>query len=173
MNDSLLHIWQLGVKELRSLWRDRLLLLFVIWAFSGALYTAARSAPDRLHRAPIAIVDEDHSPLSQRVISAFYPPTFKAPQLLRLDQVDPGMDAGLYTFVLDIPPDFQQDVLAGRQPALQLWALGRAPVGEPALSPPPPQRGRGPRDAASRPHRARWLQLWRAAALVGHAVWHR
>ena len=120
MNDSLLHIWQLGVKELRSLWRDRLLLLFVIWAFSGALYTAARSAPDRLHRAPIAIVDEDHSPLSQRVISAFYPPTFKAPQLLRLDKVDPGMDAGLYTFVLDIPPDFQQDVLAGRQPALQL-----------------------------------------------------
>ena len=34
--------------------------------------------------------------------------------------MDPGMDAGLYTFVLDIPPNFQRDVLAGRQPAIQL-----------------------------------------------------
>jgi len=33
---------------------------------------------------------------------------------------DPGMDVGLYTFVLDIPPDFQRDVLAGRQPTIQL-----------------------------------------------------
>ena len=30
------------------------------------------------------------------------------------------MDAGRYTFALDIPPDFQRDVLAGRQPAIQL-----------------------------------------------------
>ena len=33
---------------------------------------------------------------------------------------DPGMDEGRYTFVLDIPPNFQRDVLAGRQPAIQL-----------------------------------------------------
>jgi ABC-type multidrug transport system permease subunit len=32
----------------------------------------------------------------------------------------PGMDAGDYTFVLDIPPNFQRDVLAGRAPAVQL-----------------------------------------------------
>ncbi len=30
------------------------------------------------------------------------------------------MDSGDYTFVLDIPPDFQRDVLAGRSPALQI-----------------------------------------------------
>ena len=30
------------------------------------------------------------------------------------------MDAGDYTFVLDIPPNFQRDVLAGRAPAIQL-----------------------------------------------------
>lgn len=114
------NVWNLGVKELRSLWRDRLLLLFVIWAFSGALYTAAKSAPDRLHRAAIAVVDEDQSPLSQRIVNAFYPPTFMAPSLIGLHQMDPGMDAGLYTFVMDIPPDFQRDVLAGKSPAIQL-----------------------------------------------------
>lgn len=117
---SLANIFNLGVKELRSLWRDRLLLLFVIWAFSGALYTAAKGAPDRLHRAPMAVVDEDQSTLSQRVINAFYPPTFMKPNPISLSDMDPGMDAGRYTFVMDIPPDFQRDVLAGKTPAIQL-----------------------------------------------------
>ncbi|MDX9844304.1 MAG: ABC transporter permease [Aquabacterium sp.] len=117
---SLGHIWQLGLKELRSLWRDRLLLLFVIWAFSGALYTAAKAAPDRLHRAAIAVVDEDQSPLSQRIVNAFYPPTFMKPTAIGLQDMDAGMDAGRFTFVMDIPPDFQSDVLAGKQPSIQL-----------------------------------------------------
>ncbi|MBP6614045.1 MAG: ABC transporter permease [Aquabacterium sp.] len=120
MLTSLGHIWQLGVKELRSLWRDRLLLLFVIWAFSGALYTAAKAAPDRLHRAAIAVVDEDQSPLSQRIVTAFYPPTFMKPTAIGLQDMDAGMDAGRFTFVMDIPPDFQSDVLAGKQPSIQL-----------------------------------------------------
>jgi ABC-2 type transport system permease protein len=30
------------------------------------------------------------------------------------------MDTGRYTFVLDIPPDFERDVLRGRQPQLQV-----------------------------------------------------
>ncbi|MNE39075.1 Inner membrane transport permease YhhJ [compost metagenome] len=34
--------------------------------------------------------------------------------------MDRGLDTGLYTFTLDIPPDFQRDVLAGRQPAIQV-----------------------------------------------------
>lgn len=117
---SLANIFHLGVKELRSLWRDRLLLLFVIWAFSGALYTAAKGAPDRLHRAPMAVVDEDQSTLSQRVVNAFYPPTFMRPTPIMLQDMDAGMDAGRYTFVMDIPPDFQRDVLAGKSPAIQL-----------------------------------------------------
>ena len=38
----------------------------------------------------------------------------------QLAEVDAGLDAGAYTFVVDIPPDFQRDVLAGRSPAIQL-----------------------------------------------------
>ena len=119
LRTSVGHVWHLGVKELRSLWRDRLL-LFVVWAFSGALYTAAKAAPDRLHRAAIAVVDEDRSPLSQRIVGAFYPPTFMPPTVIGLRDMDAGMDAGRFTFVLDIPPDFQSDVLAGKRPAIQL-----------------------------------------------------
>ena len=117
---SLRRIWHLGLKELRCLWRERLLMVFVVWAFFGAVYTAATGAPDRLQRAPIAVVDEDPSALSQRIVSAFYPPAFKTPELITLGEMDAGMDAGRYTFVLDIPPGFERDVLAGRAPALQL-----------------------------------------------------
>jgi ABC-2 type transport system permease protein len=34
--------------------------------------------------------------------------------------MDKGMDAGLFTFALSIPPEFQRDLLAGRAPTIQL-----------------------------------------------------
>ena len=34
--------------------------------------------------------------------------------------MDEGMDAGLFTFALNIPPEFQRDLLAGRGPTIQL-----------------------------------------------------
>ncbi|XNM69180.1 hypothetical protein ACLK1Y_19290 [Escherichia coli] len=34
--------------------------------------------------------------------------------------MDAGLDAGRYTFAINIPPNFQRDVLAGRQPDLQV-----------------------------------------------------
>jgi len=116
----LANIYRLGVKELRSLYRDPVLLFFIIWVFSGGIYTVATATSQELHNAPIAVVDEDRSQLSTRIIHAFYGPYFKTPELISLDAVDPGMDAGRYTFVLDIPPDFERDLLAGRQPTIQV-----------------------------------------------------
>jgi len=113
-------IFQLGIKELRSLWHDKVLLLFVLWAFSFGVYSAATAVTRELHHAAIAVVDEDRSPLSQRIVGAFYGPYFRPPALIDLPELDPGLDAGLYTFVLDIPPNFQRDVQAGRQPTVQV-----------------------------------------------------
>ena len=116
----LANIYRLGVKELWSLWRDPMLLVLIVYVFTFAVYTSATAMPDTLHNTPIAIVDEDDSPLSQRIASAFYPPQFIDPQMISMDEVDPGMDAGLYTFALHIPQGFQRDVLAGRAPQIQL-----------------------------------------------------
>jgi len=115
-----LNIFHLGVKELRSLGRDTVMLVLIVFSFTVQIYLTATGVPGVLHKAPIAIVDEDRSQLSTRIANAFYPPYFLAPTFIAPDAIDPGMDAGLYTFVLDIPPDFQRDVLAGRQPAIQL-----------------------------------------------------
>ncbi|WP_427551187.1 ABC transporter permease [Methylomonas sp. MS20] len=117
---SLRNIFHLGIKEIRSLSRDPLMLLIIGFMFSGQIYVIANGLPQSLNKAPIAIVDEDQSPLSERIANAFYPPHFLAPKIIDQHAADPGMDAGLYTFVLDIPPDFQRDVLAGRRPTIQL-----------------------------------------------------
>ena len=116
----LANIYRLGIKELWSLLRDPLLLVLIVYSFTAAIYVAATAAPDTLHKTPIAIVDEDGSPLSARISAAFYAPYFMPPARVSLREVDPGMDAGKFTFILDIPPGFQRDVLAGRSPALQL-----------------------------------------------------
>jgi ABC-2 type transport system permease protein len=120
MRRTLANIYRLGIKELWGLWRDPAMLVLIVFMFGFSVYSAARSMPETLHRAPIAIVDEDASPLSLRIASAFYPPQFMPPAAVAQGEVDAGMDAGIYTFALIIPPGFQRDVLAGRAPALQL-----------------------------------------------------
>ena len=114
------HVWHLGIKELRSLARDRGMLVLIVYAFTFAIYASATAMPETLNRAQIAVVDEDRSPLSARIASAFYPPYFARPELITHAEMDARLDQGLDTFALDIPPDFQRDLLAGRHPTIQL-----------------------------------------------------
>ena len=114
------NIRQLGIKELRSLARDPIMLVLIVFAFTVAIYSGATAMPETLNKAPIAIVDEDRSPLSARIVAAFYPPHFIPPVMITQAEMDVRMDAGLDTFALNIPPEFQRDLLAGRQPTIQL-----------------------------------------------------
>lgn len=116
---DLVHIYRLGVKELWSLARDPIMLVLIAYTFTVSIYISATAKPETLNKAPIAIVDEDGSPLSVRIASAFYRPHFNPPAMIGLSEVDAGLDAGDYTFSLDIPPDFQRDVLAGKSPEIQ------------------------------------------------------
>ena len=118
---SLSNIYRLGIKEIWSLLRDPIMLVLIVYIFTVSVYTAATAMPESLHRAAIAVVDEDNSQLSQRIVSAFYPPQFVEPVMATSQrETDAGMDRGEYTFALIIPPNFQRDVLAGRQTSIQL-----------------------------------------------------
>lgn len=112
--------WHLGLKELWSLWRDPAMLVLIAYVFSVGVYTAATAMPETLSHAPVAIVDEDRSALSQRIAEALYPPHFSPPRQIAWADMDPQLDAGLHTFVMVIPQGFQRDVLAGRAPQIQL-----------------------------------------------------
>lgn len=118
--NSIKKIYRLGIKELWSIVREPMMLFLIIYCFTFSIYMAATAAPDSLNKAPIAIVDEDDSPLSRQIADAFYPPMFTTPTKISLNEIDPGMDADLYTFVLNIPPNFQRNVLNGKVPEIQL-----------------------------------------------------
>jgi len=117
---KLANIFWLGTKELHSFFHDAVLLGLVVYSFSLAVIAQSQSSSQEVHNASIGVVDEDASELSRRIARAFLPPYFKPAQALARRDVDPLMNTGQYTFVLDIPPGFERDVLAGRTPSVQL-----------------------------------------------------
>jgi ABC-2 type transport system permease protein len=118
----LLNVWRLGVKELYSLRLDAVLVFLIVYSFTYAVYMPAKNAPTGVKDASIAVVDEDRSALSRRIAAALLPPYFQAPARLTVEDVDREMDAGHYTFVVDIPPRLEADVLSGRTPTIQVLA---------------------------------------------------
>lgn len=114
------NVLQLGIKELRGLMRDPVLLVLIAYGFTLQIYAQATAQPEILHKATIAIVDEDRAALSARIVGAFNPPLFERPKVITAAEMDRRMDLGIDTFALDIPPHFQRDVLAGRSPTIQL-----------------------------------------------------
>ena len=117
---QLTHILRLGLKELTSLRHDSVLLLFLLYAFTVAIYMPAAGSVIGVHNASVALVDEDHSHLSRQLAEALQPPEFQSAVALPYDQLDQVMDSGQYTFVINVPANFQSDLLAGREPAVQV-----------------------------------------------------
>jgi len=117
---TLVNIFWLGTKELRSFLRDYVLLGLVVYTFSFAIYLQGHSNAQELSNASIAVVDEDNSALSRRMISAFLPPYFQKPKPIAVQDIDHLMNTAAFTFVVIIPPHFETDVLAGRIPAAQV-----------------------------------------------------
>lgn len=117
---ALLNIFWLGIKEIRSLMSDVVMVVFVIYAFTFAIYVQATGTTAEVNNASIAFVDEDHSALSKELFEAFYPPRFKTPLTITAGEIQGMMDRGLLMFVVVIPPRFELDLRAGRDPALQV-----------------------------------------------------
>ena len=120
MKTTLSNIFRLGIKELRSLWADKVLLVLICWVFTGAIYAASVGVSQELRNAPVAVVDEDQSPLSQRLIGALTPPYFKSPDRVSMQQMDRDLDRGRHSFGIVIPANFQRDLQAGRRPTIQV-----------------------------------------------------
>ncbi|HBK06303.1 MAG TPA: hypothetical protein DDZ81_10615 [Acetobacteraceae bacterium] len=130
---SLLNIFWLGLKELRSLGSDLVMIFFVAYAFTGAIYIQATGTSSEVNNASIAFVDEDHSALSKELMNAFYPPRFQFPETISTTEVETTMDEGRFMFVVVIPPRFESDLRVNRHPDIQLnidaTAMQQAAIG--------------------------------------------
>ena len=88
------NIFNLGIKELRSLLGDKAMLTLIVFSFTVSVYSSATVTPGSLNLAPIAIADMDQSQLSNRIVNSFYRPWFLPPEMITADEMDAGLDAG-------------------------------------------------------------------------------
>jgi len=128
------HIAHLGIKELLSLARDPVLLFLIAYCFTFSVYTPAKSAVMDVINASVAVVDEDGSEASRRIRAALLPPLFRPAALLAFSQINRAMNAGEFTFVINLPSKFQHDLQKDAKPTVEIIADATA------MS----QAGRGP-----------------------------
>ncbi len=114
------NVYRLTIKELRSIVADPVMLALVAFSFTIAIYAAATGASTEATNLSVGIVDEDHSDLSRRIADGLTPPTFKPAVEITAPEIDPAMNAQRFLFVIEIPQRFQEDILAGRQPSVQI-----------------------------------------------------
>ncbi|MRR38158.1 ABC transporter permease, partial [bacterium] len=130
---SLRHIYRLGLKELISFRYDIVLIILMVYCFTVMVIVPSSGTGLQMRNGAVAIVDEDQTPLSARIRAAIGPPYFKTPRMIEYKDTDQALNRGDYVFIVDIPPRFQQDVLAGKNPVIGLnidaTAIAHAKIG--------------------------------------------
>jgi ABC-2 type transport system permease protein len=114
------HIFQLGLKELVSLSQDPVLIFLIFYSFTFSVYTPSKSAVMDVVNASIAIVDEDDSEASRTIRESMLPPLFLPAAEIPFQDINQDMDRGRYTFVVDVPPQFQHDLVKNVKPSIQI-----------------------------------------------------
>ena len=117
---QLANIYYLSIKELRGIRADPILLALIAYSFTIAIYAVATGASTEAKNLSVGIVDEDHSDLSRRIADGLTPPTFQPSVQIEATEIDASMNAQRFIFVIQFPPQFEEDVLAGRQPTVQI-----------------------------------------------------
>jgi ABC-2 type transport system permease protein len=127
------NVFRLGLKEIASLSSDVVMVILIIYVFTVAVYSEATAMKTDVNNAGVAVVDADQSTLSFRIKDALQPPYFRTPREIDRSELDQLLDKGQYTFVLEIPPQLEADLLANRGPSIQInvdaTAVTQAAVG--------------------------------------------
>ena len=120
LRDHVLNIYRLVIKELRSIRSDPTMLILVVYAFSISVNTVATGAVTEATNLSVGIADEDGSELSRQIAEGLVRPTFQPAVQISASDIDSKMDRGELLFVVEIPPNFQADILAQRKTEIQI-----------------------------------------------------
>jgi len=120
LRDHVSNIFRLVIKELRSIRSDPTMLVLVVYAFSISVNTVATGAVTEATNLSVGIVDEDGSDLSRQIAEGLVRPTFQPAVQIRASEIDAKMDKGQLLFVVEIPTNFQANILAQRKTEVQI-----------------------------------------------------
>jgi len=120
LRDHIANVFRLVIKELRSIRSDPTMLILVVYAFTISVNTVATGAVTEATNLSVGIADEDGSELSRQIAESLVRPTFQPAVQIRESDLDSKMDKGELLFVVEIPPNFQADILAQRKTEVQI-----------------------------------------------------
>lgn len=111
-------------KEFSQLVRDVPIMFILLWAFTGAVYSAGHAISREVKNYPVVIFDLSRSAESRELVSRLRPPSFKIVALAESDaEVTSFLDAGTASLAVVIPPDFHR-LVQERQGRFQVISDG-------------------------------------------------
>ena len=114
------HIFQLGLKEMLSLARDPVLLFLILYSFTMSVYTPSKNAVMDVVNASVAIVNEDNSQAARTVRESMQLPLFLPAAEIPFGDINRAMDTGKFTFIIDLPARFQNDLARDAKPTVEI-----------------------------------------------------
>ena len=122
---SRIYLWwsrlvALTIKELLQLRRDGFLVFAIFFLFTIDILMTGNVRLE-LNHATVIVHDADHSEASRELIYRFRPPYFKlGGEILDNRQGIELLDKGQALVILDIPPNFEQDIIQGKATDVQV-----------------------------------------------------
>jgi ABC-2 type transport system permease protein len=112
-------------KEFAQIFRDRALVIILLWAFTAAVYTSGSGRSTEVTNVPTAVFDLSRSPASREFLSHLQQPYFKTVGYLSQEsEIAEWLDRGKASMVIVVPPDFQRKVDGGGQASVQVISDG-------------------------------------------------
>jgi ABC-2 type transport system permease protein len=112
-------------KEFSQIFRDRPLVIILLWAFTAAVYTSGKGRSSDVMHIPTAIYDLSRSSASREFLSHLQSPYFKTVAYLNSDSdVTACLEGGKASIVVVIPPDFERKIDGNGQAAIQVITDG-------------------------------------------------
>ncbi|MBM4284398.1 MAG: ABC transporter permease [Deltaproteobacteria bacterium] len=112
-------------KEYRQFFRDRPLILIVLYVFTIEIYVAGTGFNIEVRNYPTAVYDRDRTQLSVQLAEKFRAPHFQVTHLITTDaEMEALLNQGLVSLVVLIPEGFARRLAQGREAEVQAVADG-------------------------------------------------
>ncbi len=112
-------------KEMVQFLRDRVMLILVLWLYTGEVIVCALALHFEIANLPLAVVDLDRTPASRRLVEGFFAGgTFTSAGRPSMRQATAWLQSGRARAALVVPEGFQRRLARGETAGVQLLLDG-------------------------------------------------
>lgn len=107
-------------KEFLHFWRDPILMVVVLWAFTMDVYLTATGFSLDIQAFPLAIYDMDQTKASETLLNELRPPKFRVVEMIHSEgRIDELLLSGKALMVVVVPKGFSESLARGESAKVQ------------------------------------------------------